>query len=64
LIKIFIVNFHYDLVMPNWLCRAAILQNKEEYMNMYEHILYIIIYWSPRLLQFLCFFFRFLFFET
>jgi len=36
-------------------------------MNMYGHILYIIIYWCLRncyVLQLLCFFFRFLFFET
>jgi len=45
LIKILIVNFHYDLIMPNTGC-AVILQKKEEYMNMYGHILYIIIYVS------------------
>jgi len=47
LIKILIVNFHYDLIMPNTGC-AVILQKKEGYMNIYEHILYIIIYWCLR----------------
>jgi len=43
LIKILIVNFHYDLIMLNTSC-AVILQKKEGYMNMYRYILYIIIY--------------------
>jgi len=43
LIKILIVNFYYDLIMPNTVC-AVILQKKEGYTNMYGHILYIIIY--------------------
>jgi len=30
--------------MPNTGC-AVILQNKKGYMNVYGHILYIIIYW-------------------
>jgi len=69
-IKILIVNFHYDLIMPNIGC-AVILQKKEGHMNiyghmnMYGHILYIIIYWCLRdYYVLLCFFFRFLFFET
>jgi len=36
-------------------------------MNVYGHILYIIIYWCFQdcyVLRLLCFFFRFLFFET
>jgi len=50
-----------------WLCCAVILQKKKEYINMYGHILYIIIYWCLRdcyVLRLLCFFFRFSFFET
>jgi len=52
--------------MPNtdcvvWIC-AVILQKKKEYMNMYGHILYIIIYGvSGIAMCLLCFFFRFLF---
>jgi len=34
LIKILVVNFHYDLIMPNTSC-AVILQKKGRYINMY-----------------------------
>jgi len=47
--------------MPNT-GRVVILQKKEGCMNMYGHILYIIIYWCY-VLWLLCFFFRFLFLE-
>jgi len=51
LIKILIVNFHYDLIMPNTSC-TVILKKKEGYMNMYGHILYIMyILMSPELLR-------------
>jgi len=53
-----IVNFHYDLIMPNSDC-TVILQKKEGYINIYGHILYIIIYWCLRecyVLRLLCFF--------
>jgi len=66
LIKILIVNFHYNLIMPNT-GSAVILQKKKEYMNVYGHILYIIIIYlclEDYYMRLLCFFLRFLFFET
>jgi len=44
LIKILIIHFHYDLIMPNTGCvvqyftKERILQKKEKYINMYMDI--------------------------
>jgi len=45
LIEIFIVNFHYDLIMSNTgYAVQQFYKKKEGYLNMYGYILYIIIY--------------------
>jgi len=39
LIKILIVNLHYDLIMPNTGC-AVILQKKEGYEHVWTYFIY------------------------
>jgi len=72
LIKILIVNFHYNLIIINyaryWLCYAIILQKKEGYIeHVWTHFVYnynILV--SPRLLRIATslFLFSVLVFET
>jgi len=73
LIKILIVNFHYDLITAHSTANTgcAVCSNFTKERRIYEHVRTYFVYnyilvsrGDCYVLRLLCFFFRFLFFET